>query len=121
MCKVWGRGLTESQLLDFLDDLRLDGPVAYPNLNCWWIELADRDMQRRLLAWDGKEYRGMIMRAMPLDLKMSAEDIFTFVEDRLRVEEDIREAERTCQIRSSGRDTPMRDRDQWDNCLSALK
>ena len=47
-------------------------------------------------------------------MKMSAEDIFRFVEDRLQVEEDIREAERTCQIRSSGRDTPARERDQWD-------
>ena len=115
LCKVWGIGLDGDHLLDLLDDLQLGDPQVWPNLNCYWVEVTDREMQRRLLAWDGKVHHGVVIKAMPLELKMSAEDIFHFVEDRLRVEEDIREAERTCQIRSSGRDTPRRERDPWDN------
>ena len=60
------------------------------------MEVHDKEEQWWLLSCDGMEYQGVIVRVVPLDLKMSAEDIFRFVEDRLQVEEDIQEAERTC-------------------------
>ena len=72
-------------------DLGLEGVRVWPSQNCSWVQCADREGQRELLAMDGESFRGISLRVQLLELKMSPEEIMQFVEEKLQVEEEVRQ------------------------------
>ena len=96
-CKIWGRDLeleTVGRLLTQLQPL-MGQTIVHGKEDCFNVECFGNLAQRELLDHDGEMYEGVCLRVQPSEVKMSIDAIFQFVEERLRLEEEIRQVERS--------------------------
>ena len=105
-CKMWGIGLQQDLVGELLEALCPGETCVWANSNCFWITCPDKQTQRLLLDLDRTTYAGVCLRVQPMELKMSAEDMFQFIEGKLQVEEEIR-------MLTRGDNTPPRGRNQF--------
>ena len=62
LCKVWGMGLQQPQLMQLLTEMGLGHSQVWPNLNSFWVEIPDKERHRWLLSCAGMEYQGVIVK-----------------------------------------------------------